>query len=345
MRELFANFEVNKAPLWQRLLRLTVFSLVLHTAFFAAAMYVPVLREAFHLVDRASGAEYVDEDYDKTDIRDQAVMIDASEKLYYPQGYFDNPQTADVILPPEPEIIQQPQPMPVPIQTPLPTPIPTVTPKPQPAASPADAKEGEKVADGTKTEAEKEKEMDELAAKSGVVRPNEGKINKRPLKDWLAKANELKVKGELDLSGVVEIEIVARRDDKGKLHDPQVMRKTGDPILAEVAKELVSAINDSNVLYFLEGSGNGMVRFIVKLDTAQVTASVESEVESAERAQRMAAGYGLLLFAGKKAKSGQDEGVIYENTRVSSKGNAIVVNFTMPRQAAGDMLKKQLPAT
>ena len=343
MAELFADFEVNRTPLWQRLTRLTVLSIVLHMLFFVAAIYVPILREALHLVDKASGAEYVDEEYDKTDIRDRAVMIDASEKLYYPAGYFDPPQTA-VVMPPEPLIIEQPIPTPTPTPLPTPTPTPIVSPSPQPSASPAKPNDGEKVADGTKSEADKDKEMDELAAKNGVVRPQEGKINKRPLKDWLAKANDLKVKGELDLSGVVEVVIVAQRDDKGKLHNPQVMHKSGDPTLVEVAKELVAAINDSNVLYFLEGAGNGMVRFIVKLDTAKVTASVESEVESAERAQKMAAGYGILLFAGKQARSGKDEGVIYENTRISAKGNSIVVNFTMPRQTAGDMLKKQLPA-
>jgi outer membrane biosynthesis protein TonB len=345
MTELFANFEVNRAPLWQRLTRLTVFSVVMHALFFAAALYVPVLREAFHLVDKASGAEYVDEEYAKTDIRDQAVMIDASEKLYYPQGYFDSPQTAAVAVP-EPQIIEQPVPITTPTPTPIPEPTPTpeAGPSPQPSASTPDAKDGEKIADGTKSEEEKEKELDELAAKSGIVRPQEGKINKRPLKDWLAKANELKVKGELDLSGTVEVLIVAQRDEKGKLHNPQVVRKTGDPILVEVAKELVAAINDSNVLYFLEGTGGGTVRFLVKLDATQVTASVESEVESAERAKQMASGYGLLLMTGKLARSGKDEAVIYENTKIAARGNQIVVNFSMPRQTAGDMLKKQLPA-
>jgi outer membrane biosynthesis protein TonB len=346
MTELFANFEVNRAPLWQRLTRLTVFSVVMHALFFAAALYIPALREAFHLVDKASGAEYVDEEYAKTDIRDQAVMIDASEKLYYPQDYFNAPQTTAAVAAPEPVIVEQPTPLPIstPTPTPIPTPTPDVSPSPQPSVSTPNANGGEKIADGTKSEEEKEKELDELAAKSGVVRPQEGKINKRPLKDWLAKANELKVKGELDLSGTVEVLIVAQRDEKGKLHNPQVMRKTGDPILVEVAKELVAAINDSNILYFLEGTGGGTVRFLVKLDASQVTASVESEVESAERAKQMASGYGLLLMTGKLARSGKDEAIIYENTKIAARGNQIVVNFSMPRQTAGDMLKKQLPA-
>jgi hypothetical protein len=195
------------------------------------------------------------------------------------------------------------------------------------------------------TKEEAEKAIDEAAKKNGVVRPEEGKINKRPLKDWLAYANELKTNGELDLSGTVEVVIVAQRDEKGRLYNTQVVRKSGDPQLIAVAKKLVAAINDSNVLYFLEGSGEGEVRFLVRMDQAQVAASVESEVGTPEQAQKMASGYGLMLLMGKAARKGKDEAVIYQNTRISARGKQIVVNFSMPRQAAGDMLKKQLPST
>jgi hypothetical protein len=76
MAELFADFEVNKTPRWRWLLRLTGVSFVLHALFFAAIIYVPVLRAAFHVAERFSGAEYVDEDYGTLNIRD-AVMVDA----------------------------------------------------------------------------------------------------------------------------------------------------------------------------------------------------------------------------------------------------------------------------
>ena len=86
MAELFTDFEVNNTPRWRKLLRLTSVSFVLHILFFAAIIYVPVLREAFHIAGRFSGAEYVDEDYEKIKIRD-AVMIQGGEKFQYPPGY------------------------------------------------------------------------------------------------------------------------------------------------------------------------------------------------------------------------------------------------------------------
>jgi hypothetical protein len=186
--------------------------------------------------------------------------------------------------------------------------------------------------------------LDDLAAKNGVVRPQEGKINKKPLKDWLGNTNVKYKAGEIDLKSTIEVVIVAQRDEKGKLHNPRVVRKSGDPILSEVAIELVAAINDSNVLYFLEGAGGGQVRFIVRLDAAQVTATVESEVESAARAEKMATTYGSMLFIGKMARSDKDEAIIYQNTRISARGKQVVVNFSMPRQTANDMIKKHVPA-
>jgi hypothetical protein len=345
MAELFADIEINRKPRWPRLLRLAVVSFVLHALFFAALIYVPILREMFHIKDKFSDVQYVDEDYEKTKVLDRAVMVEVSH-LQYPPGYFDNKSTAS-----EPKIIEQskPRPIPTPMPTPQPTPVPTpsLSPSPTPSPSPAIADKASEV-DGKnqpQTKEEADKAIDDIAAKSGVARPDENKINKKPLKDWLANNNDRYKNGQLDLSKTIELVIVAQRDEKGKLHDPQVVSKAGDPNLIEAAKELVAAINDSNVLYLLEGTGGGQVRFIVRLDAAQVTASVESEVESAERAEKMSATYGMMMLFGLKAKSGKDEAMIYQNTRISAKGKQVVLNFSMTRQAAGDMLKKQLPAS
>jgi hypothetical protein len=344
LADLFTNFEVNSTPRWPRLARLAAVSFVLHTVLIAGLAFVPAIRDAISIARLVSGADYVDEDYDKTLVGERAELIKLSPdgKLNYPPGYFASKRPAQ----PAVQIVPEPSPTPKPTPEPSPTPEPEPSPSPQPSASPEDVDKAGEVAGASDpaTKEGAEKAIDEAAKKSGVIRPEEGKINKRPLKDWLAQANDLKTKGELDLSGTVEIVIVAQRNVKGKLYNPQVVKKSGDPKLIAVAKELVAAINDSNVLYFLEGS-EGQVRFLVKMDQSQVAASVESEVESAERAQEMARGYGVMLLLGKTARKGKDEAIIYQNTRISTRGKQVVVSFSMPRQAAGDMLKKQLPAT
>jgi hypothetical protein len=340
MAELFTDFEVNKTPRWQRLLRLTGVSFVLHVLFFAAIIYVPVLRAAFHIADRFSGAEYVDEDYEKINIRD-AVMLDARGKFQYPPGYFDAQMTN-----PEATIIEQPTPVPTPRPTPLPTPLatPKPSPSPSPTASPSSGGQADgAVASGNKNSAEEqaEKELDKVAEEHKVKRPKT--INKRPFVDLLVKYNELKNKGEIDLSQTVEMTIEADRDADGTLKNVRVTQKTGDPKLVEATKDFVAALSASGALDFLEGTDHLILN--LKLDDVAVAVSASTEAASAEDARQMALGYNALLAGGAILKSGRDEGTIMKNTSVSAKGKVVTVSFNLARSAMSEMLKKQIPAS
>ena len=353
--ELFENFEINREPVWPILLRLVAASLVLHAALVASAIYVPGVRNALNIAYIFSDARYVDEDYNRTIVGERAQMIDlAQEKFHYPEGYF----ATGAQMPPDPfapEIIAQmqtnmpvflppkPSPTPTPAPSPSPEPSPSVSPTPQasPSASPAGTgTPGEITAATSKEQAEKE--LNRIAAEHNVERPNEDAINKKPLKDWLVRANELKVKGELDLNQAIEMIIEAGLDEEGVLHDPVVVQKTGDPRLIEVAKELVAAIGDSKVLGFMKKDARKL-RITIRLDQNEVVAKVESEVETPERAKELSQGYGLLLFGGTIARKGQDEEILYKSTTVSSDGKQVVVNFKMPRATAATMLKKYVP--
>jgi hypothetical protein len=85
------------------------------------------------------------------------------------------------------------------------------------------------------------------------------------------------------------------------------------------------------------------LQLTIKLDQNEIVAKVESQADSPERAIQMARGYNGLLAIGQFAKRGKDEEVLYKNTKVTAEGKQIVVNFSMPRQTASEMLKKQLP--
>jgi hypothetical protein len=337
MAELFTDFEVNKTSRWRKLLRLTSVSFVLHTLFFAAIIYVPVLREAFHIAGRFSGAEYVDEDYEKIRIRD-AVMIQGSEKFQYPPGYF-----TDQFKYPDAEIIPQPTPVPVPRMTPEPTPIPTPTPSPSPTPSPQTTGSpgtGDATVAGTTTEEAADKNLDKVAEQNNVKRPPT--INKRPFVDLLVKYNELKVKGELDLSGPVEMTIEADRNPDGTLRNVQVVRKSGDPKLVEATKDFVAALSASGALNFLEGTDH--LTLTLKLDAA-VSVSASTEAASESEARQKALGYNALLLGGAYLKKGRDEGTIMSNTKVTASGKQITISFNLPREAISAMLKKQIPAS
>lgn len=334
MAEIFANFEVNTTPRWRKLLKLTVGSVVLHATVLAALIYVPVLRDIFHIMSDVSVAEYVDEDYVKTQIRG-VVMVDVSKGFQYPPGYFELGKPTQV-----PEVIDQPTPAPpeniTPVPTPEPTPVPTPEPttSPQPTADPAVA-----MGDLPQSEEEREKKLNEIAAQNDIERPP--RINSKPFKDAIAKWKKKKDAGELDVSGSIEIVVTADRKPDGSLHniEPKVLK--GDRKLIEVVLDFVSALSDSHALVFLRDT-NRLV-LTVKANESLVTASVASEAESEARALELARGYnGIVFFA---SLSDKDESVYYKSTSVTSKGKEVIINFSMSRATASALLAKQAPAS
>lgn len=336
------------------LVRLVAGSFVLHALFVAAAVYVPGVRNALNIASMFSGADYVDEDYTKTSIGDRATIVELTqEKFQYPEGYFStgtsepDPFGAQIIE----EANNAPPPMPImpkPVPTPTPLPSPSATPTPQPKATPgATPAIGSTVASDEKlSEEEKEKTLNSVAESSGIQRPPT--VNKRPFTELLAKYKTLKDKGELDLSGSIEMVIVGELKPDGKLDKVEVVQKTGDPRLTQAAKDFVAAMSDSGVLNFLKDPKNptlppDRLTLTVKLNESDIAVNVYSELNSEERAKEMASGYNTLLSLGAWAKKGKDEEVLYKSTKVSAVGKQIVVTFSLPRATAGEILKKQIP--
>jgi hypothetical protein len=366
MSELFADSQINRDPRWPILLRLIAASLILHAALLASLVYVPGLREAFNIAGLLANTGYVDRAYLRTEVGEDVQMLTlAHDKFRYPPGYFATEEQLKALAVPTPPVPQMTFTPNRASQIPVPTPTPEASPSPLPEAAPA-AKTDVEVAANSKAEdlktpaadpktpEEAEQELNKIAAENNVVRPNENDINTRPLKDWLARANALRDKGQLDLSSEIEITIAASLNTDCKLTNPIVIQKTGDARLIDVAKDMVSAIGDSGMLSFLRDprkvkdptklSCDAMpLQVTIKLDENDIAAKVESQADSPERAVEMAKGYNTLLAVGEFAKRGHDEEILYRNTKVTSEGKQILVNFSMPRPTASEMLKKQLP--
>lgn len=359
MSDLFADSQINRQPRWPILSILTGASLVLHAVLLASLVYVPGLRDAFNIATLLSNTGYVDQSYSKTEVGDNAqVLTLATDKFRYPPGYFATEEQLRAVALPTPSIPRIAYTQNFVRHIPAPTTTPEAAPSLSPEETPAATMDG-KVAASPKSEdpntpEETEQELDKIASENNVVRPSENEINIRPLKDWLARANALRDKGQLDLSSEIEITIAASLGTDCKLTDPSVIQKTGDARLIEVAKDMVSAIGDSGMLSFLRDprkvtdptklTCDAMpLQVTIKLDQNDIAAKVETQADSPERAIQMAKGYNTLLALGELAKRGHDEETLYRNTKVTSEGKQILVNFSMPRQTASEILKKQLP--
>lgn len=359
--ELLGNYEVNGTSRWPLMVRLVGASVILHMAAVACVLYVPAVRDAFNLSRMLAGVHYVSHDYKKTVIGERAEIINlaSTDRFRYPDGYFTaplpSPAAQPVIAQPQasdplaPKIISEWKPerkpkipsivRPQSLPSPLPSPSPSPAASPSPGGNSAIAAASPSASPLSKEEAEKE--LDAAAAKNNVKRPKE--INSKPFKDWLAAASVLKAKGDLDLTGTVEITVEADREADGKLSNVVVVAKSGDPRLEQVAKDLIAALSDSGALDFLEGAKH--LALTMSMNDSEVTATVSTEMQSKERAAQLAQTYGFFIRTAEKIKEGKDEATIYRNTKVTSEDRRIILNFKMDRKDAGALLSKQVPTS
>jgi hypothetical protein len=365
MTELFANFEVNRELRWPVVLRLLGASLVAHLIVVMSVLYIPGVRDAFNLASLIADTRFVDKDYEKTTIVDDVQLVElSSNKFRYPDGYFaPEGQLPESAPPPMPQFIAQaqpafqpappvivPSPSPSPTPTPSPTPVPTGSPlqvvaqettSPSPGVSPSPAKGDQKL-----TPEQAQTQLEKTAAENHIDLPKEGELNKKALRDFAEYANELKKQGKLDLEQPFEIVIEAELDQNGKLKDARFTKKAGDPNLVDLFGHMVSALNDSGFLIYLkpldkDNPGSKIV-FTVKQGESEVLATVESEASSVDSARLLAKGFNAALAIGAESRAGKDEEILLRNTSAEPIGNKIIFNFTMPRQAVVDLIKKQL---
>lgn len=358
MAELFANFEITNEDRWPVVLRLLGASLAAHLLGIACLMYIPAFRDAFNLANLIADTNFVDKPYARTDIGEDVQFVElGGEKFHYPEGYFaPDTQTA---LPPvasaPPQFISQAQP--IKVSTPEPSPSPStslaLTASPSPVASPslpvvakASPSPAASPESAKLSPEEAQKELEKTAAKNNLELPKENEINKKALKDFAIYANDLKNKGQLDLNKPFEVVIEAELDKDGKLKDPKFTKKEGDQNLVDLFGRMIAALNDSGFLVYLkpidkDNPGTKVV-FTIKQGETEVLASVESETSSDDSARVLAKGFNAALIIGAESRAGKDEEILLRNTNASPNGKKIIFNFTMPRQAVVDLIKKQL---
>jgi len=356
---LFDHFEVNREPFWPRIVWLVAGSGAWHLVILALIIMIPPVRDAFSITAMFRDAGFVDRPYSRTGIGDDVDMLDYStEKFHYPEGYFAMDQHG---MPPLPEFpVTRPftpasvspalNPSPTPAVTPTPSPTPPVLiagnnsdgktttgkstePKPAPSSSPDD-----------KSVEQAQKELEAASKKTGIDLPEEGEINKAPLRDIAKYATQLSDEKKLDFSKPFEVSIDSSLDKDGKLVNPIVTRKTGDETLIDLSKRLVASLNDSGILVYLKKINKDKpgtkVAFTIKQDGNDVSASVETEVSSPSSARTLTSDFAFMIWAGAKSRQGHDEATLLNSTKVSAEGNKIVFKLTMAHKDIVEIVKK-----
>ena len=355
MPELFANFEVNKAPRWPILMRLTGGSIVLHLALLWLVVYVPAFRDALNVAALIANTKFVDKAYNRTQIGDDVTLIElGTEKFHYPDGYFavDNQPSAEQLLAANtgpnfaPKIISRAQSSKEAEPEASPSPSVSPSPSPSPGASAGPSVTAEADPNKKLTPEEAQTKLEQTAAENNLELPEENQLNRQVLKDFAKYAEDQKNAGKLDLDKPFEVVIEAELDKNAKLVNARFTKKTGDPNLIDLFGRMVSALNDSGFLIYLKpiskDNPNATVKFTIKQGDTEVLASVESEASSSDSARVLAKALNAALVFGAGSRAGKDEEVLMRNTNATPDGKKIVVNFSMPRQNLVDMIKKQL---
>ena len=179
--------------------------------------------------------------------------------------------------------------------------------------------------------------------------PTEVDINKRPIKDLGVFVNSLlnDQKNKFSLETEFTAEAKGKLTKEGKL-DPKTYKITAtsaDPKMVEVVQQSIEAINDAGYLQYLKDLSGKDLNLLLKQDGAGITAVVQSEVESNNRANTLKGLLNLAISIAKSKKTDpndKDDLALLNGATVESDGKKLIIKFTIPNPQAQEMIKRKL---
>jgi hypothetical protein len=346
--------------------------------------------------------EYVDQAYTKTDLGDADITFvdvsNADAPLEYPAGYFQIANPEDQLTSPDqaslnngyispglPNPSTDSQPL---INTPqvLPTPNPNAVdesslPKSidDTSTTPPAAKKGRgkgKTPDNDTVASNNTNSANTNQANptaSQTIPPNAptdaNAINSRPFKDLAAKVLGLQAAKTLDLQAPLQLSATAKIDKDGKIAKGSfkfIKVVSSDKELVDVAKDAVSAFNDSNLLTYLQPISGERVDFSLLQDDKNISAGIQSELE---RESKATAVVGLLKLGIQQAinkkqdeiknlqtqlaatndpniarqlQNEQDDLALLNATVIVADGKKLSITFTAPKDILHQMIQRKL---
>ena len=285
--------------------------------------------------------DYVDAEYERTELGDaEVVWIDqtgVSPQLQYPEGYFQiaNPDQYSG----QNAMLDGTNPMDgfntsgfPPLSPPTTSgssliDTPAVAPKQNKNAvvgevpdspfdlSDTDANKTEKPGKG-KTNIDSKKPNEGQSANTNTEKPEQPKsdsvdaieINKRPIADLGTTVNDLIAKNELDLQTPFIGSAKGKLTKEGRI-DPKSLKiqiESPDKDMQKVVQDGILAIDAAGYLKYLTAISGRDFDLLLKQDEANISATVQTEMESETRANSIKSGLDLALSIAKAKKQGAD---------------------------------------
>ncbi len=174
--------------------------------------------------------------------------------------------------------------------------------------------------------------------------------NKKPLEDFadeiLAKRADTQKK--LDLTKSFKVVMSGVLTEDGKL-DPKKSRyaklkdeEQGDQEMVDIAKDAIEAINNSGLFYYLKTLGVDKVDFTLIQDDKQIYAVISSSQKDENKAKTISSGFNNLLSLAKLTVKEAELKTLLDSAKVEPQGKNFVLNFTIDKPTAQQMIEKKL---
>jgi hypothetical protein len=172
-------------------------------------------------------------------------------------------------------------------------------------------------------------------------------INRKPLTDFADQVAVQVEAKEVDLNQpfMIVLNGVLTKDGKldRKLSKFDVSKQKGDEKMINVAKAAIEAVGDSGFLTYLKSLDVEKVTLTLVQDDEKINAVISSTQASPERAKVIASGLNSYISVGKIAvKNPSDERTLLDGARVVDEGKNFVLNFTIPKPVAHEMITRKL---
>ncbi len=212
---------------------------------------------------------------------------------------------------------------------------------------------GDTIAENTNKNAEKDANKEAVQKIQPPVTSEsvtEFQPNKKPLEDF---ADEILAKradkqNKLDLTKSFKVVMSGVLTEDGKL-DPKKSRyaklkdeEQGDQEMVDIAKDAIEAINNSGLFYYLKTLGVDKVDFTLIQDDKQIYAVISSSQKDENKAKTISSGFNNLLSLAKLTVKEAELKTLLDSAKVEPQGKNFVLNFTIDKPTAQQMIEKKL---
>ncbi len=177
-------------------------------------------------------------------------------------------------------------------------------------------------------------------------------LNRQPLIDHGKYVSGLLNENKVDLKTPFLVQAKGKLNKDGKLEKDSfkiVNAQSSDQDMIDVIVRSIAAINDSGYLKYLEQLSGKDLNLLIKQDDQNVSAVVESELESETRAKSLKSTLELAISLVKSRKTGEnqddndrDDLALLEGAKVERQGKKIIIKFDVKKDIAQSMIERKL---